>query len=159
MCWRFFTFFNVVRISGRVNHVLYILTFYIFHLPPLKKKKIISTSIIVLEKSVQEYTLMTGGQSLDLSLRSIIGDPFLLSNMFFTTRQINFSFSRCMFQVSVTKKYPAVIVIVFFQVFFITIQTGVYALIVVRDQSAWELKLDMGLIVILYQVIIIYYCL
>lgn len=42
----------------------------------------------------------------------------------------------------------------FFQVVFITIQTGVYALIVVRDPSAWELKLDMGLIVILYQVII-----
>ncbi|AES96253.2 putative EamA domain-containing protein [Medicago truncatula] len=57
------------------------------------------------------------------------------------------------YQVSVTKKYPAVIVIVFFQVVFITIQTGVYALIVVRDPSAWELKLDMGLIVILYQAV------
>ncbi|KAI5437019.1 hypothetical protein KIW84_023220 [Lathyrus oleraceus] len=55
------------------------------------------------------------------------------------------------YQVSVTKRYPAVIVIVFFQVFFITIQSGVFALIVVRDPSAWELKFDMGLIVILYQ--------
>ncbi|CAK8537013.1 unnamed protein product [Lathyrus sativus] len=57
------------------------------------------------------------------------------------------------YQVSITKKYPAVIVIVFFQVFFITIQSGVFALIVVRDPSAWELKFDMGLIVILYQAI------
>ncbi|XP_004489874.1 WAT1-related protein At3g28070-like isoform X2 [Cicer arietinum] len=57
------------------------------------------------------------------------------------------------YQVSVTKKYPAVIVIVFFQVFFIAIQSGVFALIVVRDPSAWELKLDMRLIVIFYQAI------
>ncbi|XP_045812691.1 WAT1-related protein At5g40240-like isoform X2 [Trifolium pratense] len=55
------------------------------------------------------------------------------------------------YQVSVTRKYPAVIVIVFFQVFFITIQSGLFALIVVRDPSEWELKLDMGLIVIFYQ--------
>jgi hypothetical protein len=48
-------------------------------------------------------------------------------------------------------------VIVFFQVFFIAIQSGVFALIVVRDPSAWELKLDMGLVVIFYQVIIIHY--
>jgi hypothetical protein len=46
-------------------------------------------------------------------------------------------------------------VIVFFQVFFIAIQSGVFALIVVRDPSAWELKLDMGLVAIIYQVIII----
>ncbi|CAJ2647619.1 unnamed protein product [Trifolium pratense] len=57
------------------------------------------------------------------------------------------------YQVSVTRKYPAVIVIVFFQVFFITIQSGLFALIVVRDPSEWELKLDMGLIVIFYQAI------
>ncbi|XP_058776571.1 WAT1-related protein At3g28100-like isoform X2 [Vicia villosa] len=57
------------------------------------------------------------------------------------------------YQVSLTKKYPAVIVIVFFQVLFTTIQSGVYALIVVRDPSAWELKLDMGLVVIFYQAI------
>ncbi|CAL5188949.1 unnamed protein product [Lathyrus oleraceus] len=57
------------------------------------------------------------------------------------------------YQVSVTKKYPTVIVIVFFQVLFTTIQSGVFALIVVRDSSAWNLKLDMGLIVILYQAI------
>ncbi|CAI8587628.1 unnamed protein product [Vicia faba] len=66
------------------------------------------------------------------------------------------------YQVSLTKKYPALIVIVFFQVLFITIQSGVYALIVVRDPSAWELNLDMGLIVIFYQAICaigIRYCL
>jgi drug/metabolite transporter (DMT)-like permease len=57
------------------------------------------------------------------------------------------------YQVSVTKKYPAVIVIVFFQVFFIAIQSGIFALIVVRDPSAWELKLDMGLVAIIYQAI------
>ncbi|XP_058776580.1 WAT1-related protein At5g40240-like isoform X2 [Vicia villosa] len=57
------------------------------------------------------------------------------------------------YQVSVTKKYPAVTVIVFFQVFFSTIQSGLFALIVVKDQTSWKLKLDMGLIVIFYQAI------
>ncbi|KAJ1389922.1 EamA domain [Sesbania bispinosa] len=57
------------------------------------------------------------------------------------------------YQASVTRKYPVVTIIVFFQILFTTIQSAVFALIVVRDPSAWQLKLDMGLIAILYQAI------
>ncbi|KAG5059292.1 hypothetical protein JHK87_000321 [Glycine soja] len=54
---------------------------------------------------------------------------------------------------SVAYKYPAVTTIVFFQLLFSTIQCGVFALIVVQDQTEWELKLDIGLIGIVYQAI------
>ena len=43
---------------------------------------------------------------------------------------------------------------VFFQILFSTIQCSVFALITVRDPREWELKLDMGLIAIVYQVIV-----
>lgn len=57
------------------------------------------------------------------------------------------------YQASVAYKYPAVTTIVFFQLLFSTIQCGVFALIVVQDQTEWELKLDIGLIGIVYQAI------
>ncbi|KAG5067941.1 hypothetical protein JHK85_000318 [Glycine max] len=56
-------------------------------------------------------------------------------------------------EASVAYKYPAVTTIVFFQLLFSTIQCGVFALIVVQDQTEWELKLDIGLIGIVYQAI------
>ncbi|RDX95012.1 WAT1-related protein, partial [Mucuna pruriens] len=54
---------------------------------------------------------------------------------------------------SVAKKYPAVTVIVFFQILFSTIQCAVFALFAVRDRREWELKFDLGLMAILYQAI------
>jgi len=56
------------------------------------------------------------------------------------------------FQAFVAKKYPAVTVIVFFQLLSSTMQCGVFALIAVRDPTQWKLNLDIGLIGILYQV-------
>ncbi|TKY69833.1 WAT1-related protein [Spatholobus suberectus] len=58
-----------------------------------------------------------------------------------------------MFQASVTKKYPVVTVIVFFQTLFSAIQCAVFSLITVRDPREWELKFDKRLIAILYQAI------
>ncbi|MED6183897.1 hypothetical protein PIB30_042128 [Stylosanthes scabra] len=57
------------------------------------------------------------------------------------------------YQASVIRKYPAVMVTVFFQVLFSTIQCSIFAFIAVREQSAWQLKLDRGLIAIFYQAI------
>lgn len=57
------------------------------------------------------------------------------------------------YQASVAKKYPAVTVIVFFQILFSTVQCTVFALIAVRDPREWRVKLDMELIGILYQAI------
>ncbi|KAG5050693.1 hypothetical protein JHK87_002891 [Glycine soja] len=54
---------------------------------------------------------------------------------------------------SVAHKFPAVTVIVFFQLLFSTIQCAVFALIAVPDPTEWELKFDIGLIGILYQAI------
>ena len=56
------------------------------------------------------------------------------------------------FQSSVSKKYPAVTVIVFFQLLSSTMLCGVFALIAVRDPTEWKLNFDIGLIGILYQV-------
>ncbi|XP_072075019.1 WAT1-related protein At3g28050 isoform X2 [Arachis hypogaea] len=57
------------------------------------------------------------------------------------------------YQASVIRNYPAVMVTVFFQLLFSTIQCSIFALIAVRDQSAWQLNLDTGLIAIFYQAI------
>ncbi|CAJ1931509.1 unnamed protein product [Sphenostylis stenocarpa] len=60
----------------------------------------------------------------------------------------------CIYQASASKKYPAVTVIVFFQLLFSTIQCGVFALIAVRDSTEWKLNFDVGLMGILYQAIV-----
>ncbi|TQD74513.1 hypothetical protein C1H46_039944 [Malus baccata] len=52
-------------------------------------------------------------------------------------------------QATVVKKYPAVLLRVFFQCLFTTIQSAVFTLIAVRDAGAWELRLDVGLIAVL----------
>ncbi|XP_068468132.1 WAT1-related protein At5g40240-like isoform X2 [Phaseolus vulgaris] len=60
------------------------------------------------------------------------------------------------YQASVGETYPDidVTVIVFFQLLFSTVQCGVFALFSVRDLAEWKLKMDIGLIGILYQAII-----
>ncbi|KAI5352408.1 hypothetical protein L3X38_005299 [Prunus dulcis] len=57
-------------------------------------------------------------------------------------------------QASTLKKYPAVVVIVCFQCLFSTIQSALFTLIAVKDASAWELRLDTGLIAVLYTAIV-----
>ncbi|WVZ02105.1 hypothetical protein V8G54_022911, partial [Vigna mungo] len=54
-------------------------------------------------------------------------------------------------EASVAKKYPAITVIIFFQLLSSTMQCGVFALIVVRDPTEWKLNLDIGLIGVLFR--------
>ncbi|XP_062159600.1 WAT1-related protein At5g40240-like isoform X2 [Alnus glutinosa] len=53
-------------------------------------------------------------------------------------------------QASILKIYPAVLVILFHMFFYNTILSAVFTLIIVRDPDAWRLRLDMGLVAILY---------
>ena len=55
-------------------------------------------------------------------------------------------------QASTQKKYPAVLLTVLYQTSFSTFIAAVFSLIAVKDISAWKLKLDMGLVAILYTV-------
>uniref|UniRef100_A0A2N9ITJ4 WAT1-related protein n=1 Tax=Fagus sylvatica TaxID=28930 RepID=A0A2N9ITJ4_FAGSY len=58
------------------------------------------------------------------------------------------------FQAWLLKKYPEVLIMVFYQWFFGAIQSALFSLIVVNDPSAWRLKLDIGLFAILYSAIV-----
>ncbi|XP_028952206.2 WAT1-related protein At5g40240-like isoform X1 [Malus domestica] len=53
-------------------------------------------------------------------------------------------------QATIVKKYPAIVFIVFFQCLFATMQSAAFTLIAVRGASAWEIRLDVGIIAILY---------
>ena len=55
-------------------------------------------------------------------------------------------------QASTQKKYPYVLLAVMYQTGFSAIMAAIFALIVANDASAWKLKLDMGLVSILYTV-------
>ncbi|KAK4263317.1 hypothetical protein QN277_028748 [Acacia crassicarpa] len=57
------------------------------------------------------------------------------------------------YQASVMKSYPSVMVVVFFQILFSTILSAIFAIIVVKDQSEWILRLDMGLVCIIYEAV------
>ncbi|KAL5552937.1 hypothetical protein UlMin_040338 [Ulmus minor] len=57
-------------------------------------------------------------------------------------------------QASILKKYPAVLITIFFYCFFVTIQSGIMALIMEKDPSAWRLQLDIRLVAVLYAGII-----
>ncbi|KAJ4711148.1 WAT1-related protein [Melia azedarach] len=50
----------------------------------------------------------------------------------------------------ILKRFPAVLIIMFYLFFFNTILSTVFALILVIDPKSWKLRLDMGLIAILY---------
>lgn len=53
-------------------------------------------------------------------------------------------------QASTQKKYPVVLLAVLYQFSLSAVMSAIFALIVVKDASAWKLKLDMGLVSILY---------
>ncbi|XP_020411590.1 WAT1-related protein At3g28050 isoform X2 [Prunus persica] len=53
-------------------------------------------------------------------------------------------------QASILKKYPAVLITVFFYCFFVCIQCALVSLILVQDLSAWRLKPNIGLLAVLY---------
>ncbi|XP_021829851.1 WAT1-related protein At5g40240-like [Prunus avium] len=76
----------------------------------------------------------------------ILGGLFLAAEAFSTYL---WYIIKCL-QAFVVKKYPAVVFIVFYQCLFATIHSVAFTLVAVRDASAWELRLDMGLIAILY---------
>ncbi|KOM45651.1 hypothetical protein LR48_Vigan06g095700 [Vigna angularis] len=80
-------------------------------------------------------------------LNWILGGIFCIADSLFTSMWY-------IYQASVAKKYPAVTVIVFFQLLSSTVQCGVFALIAVRDPTEWKLNLDIGLIGVLYQAIV-----
>ncbi|ESW29473.1 hypothetical protein PHAVU_002G073100 [Phaseolus vulgaris] len=80
-------------------------------------------------------------------LNWILGGIFCVADSLFTSMWY-------IYQSSVSKKYPAVTVIVFFQLLSSTMLCGVFALIAVRDPTEWKLNFDIGLIGILYQAIV-----
>ncbi|KAM5566720.1 hypothetical protein ABKV19_015053, partial [Rosa sericea] len=73
----------------------------------------------------------------------VVGGLFLVADAFFTSLWY-------ILQASILEKYPAVVFIVFFQCLFTTIQSAAFTVIAIKDANAWALRLDMGLIAILY---------
>ncbi|KAL3750985.1 hypothetical protein ACJRO7_011895 [Eucalyptus globulus] len=55
-------------------------------------------------------------------------------------------------QAFILKDYPVVLNIMFYLMFFATIFSGLLSFIMVREPQSWTLKLDVGLIAILYSV-------
>ncbi|KAJ0095865.1 hypothetical protein Patl1_16203 [Pistacia atlantica] len=65
-----------------------------------------------------------------------------------------FFFSFVTGQASILKKFPALFIIMLYVFLFNTILSMAYSLIVVTDLTAWKLRLDIGLVAILYWAII-----
>uniref|UniRef100_A0A2N9IUY2 Uncharacterized protein n=1 Tax=Fagus sylvatica TaxID=28930 RepID=A0A2N9IUY2_FAGSY len=58
-------------------------------------------------------------------------------------------------QASILTEYPEMLVdMLFYLSFYSTILSAVFTLIIVRDPSAWTLRLDMGLVAILYSAVV-----
>ncbi|KAK4842406.1 hypothetical protein QYF36_020978 [Acer negundo] len=57
-------------------------------------------------------------------------------------------------QAIILKKFPAIMIILFFKFIFGTILVALFSLTIVRDPSAWKLRLDIGLVAVLYSTII-----
>ncbi|VVA26071.1 PREDICTED: WAT1-related [Prunus dulcis] len=57
-------------------------------------------------------------------------------------------------QALILKKYPAVLILASFYCFFVTIQSALSSLILVKDPSAWSLKPDIGLFAVLYSAVV-----
>ncbi|KAJ0037710.1 hypothetical protein Pint_23044 [Pistacia integerrima] len=62
----------------------------------------------------------------------------------------SFFFSFVTGQASILKKFPAFFIIMLYLFLFNTILSMAYSLIVVTDLTAWKLRLDIGLVAILY---------
>ena len=60
-------------------------------------------------------------------------------------------------QAIILKKFPAIMIILFFKYMFGTILAALFSLTVVRDPSAWKLRLDIGSVAVLYSVSIYKY--
>lgn len=77
----------------------------------------------------------------------ILGGLFLASDCFVSSLWY-------IVQASTQKMYPYVLLAVMYQTGFSAIMAAIFALIVANDASAWKLKLDMGLVSILYTAIV-----
>ncbi|EXB82634.1 Auxin-induced protein 5NG4 [Morus notabilis] len=77
----------------------------------------------------------------------ILGGFFLASDCFVSSLWY-------IVQASTQKKYPAVLLAVLYQISLSAVMSAIFALIVVKDASAWKLKLDMGLVSILHTAIV-----
>ena len=53
-------------------------------------------------------------------------------------------------QAIILKKFPAIMIILFFKYIFATILVGLFSLNVVTDPTAWKLRLDIGSVAVLY---------
>ncbi|KAJ9709047.1 hypothetical protein PVL29_000835 [Vitis rotundifolia] len=72
----------------------------------------------------------------------LLADESLLASMWY------------ILQATILKKHPAVLTITFFYCFFISIISLAISLVAERDPSAWRLKLDVGLLAVLYSAIV-----
>ncbi|TXG56346.1 hypothetical protein EZV62_017659 [Acer yangbiense] len=77
----------------------------------------------------------------------ILGGFFLAAESFFISAWY-------IFQALMLKKFPTVLIGMFFLFFFDTILATLFSLIVVKDSSAWKLRFDMELAAVLYSAII-----
>ncbi|XP_050235941.1 WAT1-related protein At5g40240-like [Mercurialis annua] len=57
-------------------------------------------------------------------------------------------------QTFILRSFPAVVTVMFYYCFFCTIVCGVYSFVVVNDVDAWRLRLDIGLVALLYSTIV-----
>lgn len=72
----------------------------------------------------------------------LLADESLLASMWY------------ILQATILKKHPAVLTITFFYCFFISIISLAISLVAEQDPSAWRLKLDVGLLAVLYSAIV-----
>ncbi|KAK1555241.1 hypothetical protein Q3G72_023839 [Acer saccharum] len=77
----------------------------------------------------------------------ILGGLFLVGVAFFAAAWI-------ILQAIILKKFPAIMIILFFKYIFATIMVGLFSLNVVTDPTAWKLRLDIGSVAVLYSTII-----
>ncbi|XP_044494430.1 WAT1-related protein At4g15540-like [Mangifera indica] len=86
-------------------------------------------------------------QSLSPQSSWILGGIFLAAEAFLHSAWYNL-------QASILKKFPSVLIIMFYHFFFRTILSMAYSLIVVTDLTAWKLRPDMAALAILYSAVV-----
>ncbi|GKV22829.1 hypothetical protein SLEP1_g32651 [Rubroshorea leprosula] len=91
----------------------------------------------------QSFTAPTSLLLFSPQLKWILGALLLATEAFMTSVWY-------ILQAMILRRFPAIVTVVFFVSFFNTIMAAVYALILVNDTSAWKLRLDIGLIAVLY---------
>ncbi|KAF8039472.1 hypothetical protein BT93_B1871 [Corymbia citriodora subsp. variegata] len=125
--------------------------------------KLVGTIISILGASV--VTLYKGPPILGSSLHPSVQLrhlPFLLPQQsnwvlggFLLAAQAFLLSGSYVFQAFILKDYPEVMNIMFYVMFFLTILSGPFSFILAREPESWILKVDMGLISILYTAVVV----